>query len=556
MIRGMLLLLFLAGCAGPSSEPAAKFQLGDDPAWRLPDFDDGDWPQRPPGFLARDVGWWWARQAVFISERSHGSGSLALEIRTLGSYEVFWDGAAIGRNGEPGQGREREAPGKHRGLFLIPEDLATPGSHLLAVRISSFWAQVPNEYFQVSLAPLETLILSRQLQAGFFFTVFGLLLVAGLFFLAYRHPNEPAILRFGWLCLAVAVLLALEYGKFLVNYSYAYHFYRLVTITFLTQIVCVLLPWFLMARFQLRHPGFLLGVMLPLLVMPFLWYDPDVHCLRMFQFSLGYSLILGGVGVAKGRRQWRPLLWLVALTFALSAFTGERFADRWFFPVFLLLVGFLAARMLWESRAQREALIAEQLESARLKLELLRKSIQPHFLKNTLAAAMGWIEENPEKGIGLLESLADELDCFFKIGDRDWVGLEEELDLCRRHVATMALVMDRPMSLHFEGPPTAIAIPPGLLITCVENALTHGRYGTEGGEVRVRMEPFQGGWRLAVRNLAEPMEPEREGTGTRYLRALLSKSYPGAWSLHSGYGKGFWETLITVEGPRSNQGLA
>lgn len=333
MKLGYLLLFFLVSCwalqVGPAPNMAEpiRFQAGDDPLWRKPELDDRDWLARPPDWYKN--GWWWARQRVMIPENRARAGAWVLEIQTLGSYEVFWDGVLIGRNGIPGSGREREVAGGHHALMIIPGEMASPGAHLLAMRISTFWSRIPSSYFHSRVAPIRQIVLSHQVRAGFFTAVFG-----------------------------------------------------------------------------------------------------------------------------------------------------------------------------------------------------------------------------------LLESLADELDCFFKIGDRDLVPLTEELALCRGHVETMAFVKDCRLELHFEGPEAALRIPPGLLMTCVENALTHGRFGSEGGEVEIRLDPRPRGWSLEIRNPAEPPEEIREGTGTRYLRALLSQHYPESWSLTSAYRDGYWLTTITVAGLASNQGIA
>ena len=48
------------------------------------------------------------------------------------------------------------------------------------------------------------------------------------------------------------------------------------------------------------------------------------------------------------------------------------------------------------------------LLSERLKNELLKKQLQPHFLMNTLTSLIDWIEEAPEIGIQFIEALANE----------------------------------------------------------------------------------------------------------------------------------------------------
>jgi len=311
--------------------------------------------------------------------------------------------------------------------------------------------------------------------------------------------------------------------------------------------VAVLLPWFLMARFRLAGRRLLAAAAVPPLLAPFLWHDPDVHCYWIFIYALAYSLFLCGDAARRGRTGWAPIAALVGLAFLLILLTGDRFADRWFFPAFLLLVALLAGRLILDMRNWRAALAAEQLISSRLKLELLRKSIQPHFLKNSLAAAIAWFEERPETGSRLLRSLAEELECFFRIGDQDQIPLSEELTLCRHHVQTMSFLLDCPLVLQCEAPSEDIALPPGLLITCVENALTHGRFDAERREIHIIVATTGRRLELRVANPAAPVASTTEGTGTRYLRAVLDRHYPDAWTFDQGLEGDHWSVRIVIE---------
>ncbi len=351
----------------------------------------------------------------------------------------------------------------------------------------------------------------------------------------------------------MAGLLLLEHGKFLILYPYNLHIYRLIIISTLTTCVALLLPWYLRAHLDLQGSRYWLAdgsTLLPLLL--FIG-EPDLHCYLMLGYSLGHGLVL--CLLARFRHgEWLPAETVaVGATFGLISFTGDRFADRWFFPAFLLMVGILAVRLLIESRVRREALIAEQLASQRLKVELLRKSIQPHFLKNTLAAAMSWFEENPDKGVGLLGSLAEELDHFFKIGNRDLVPMTEELALCAQHLETMAYVMDCPLNLEIDRGDVEVALPPGLLITCVENALTHGCFDEQGGTVKIRAQKTGSRLSLWVNNPAEQKDHPREGTGTTYLRTLLKLHYGDQWSLTRGWSEGFWEIKLVIDSVSNQQ---
>lgn len=551
--------LMAVGCLSCVRNPSAApdwtmgFRAGDQLAWLERSADQDAWINRPPGSPQRERGLWWMQAEVNLPEADPGN-PWTVEIQTLGSYQVYWDGQLIARNGRFGKGPQDELPGTHLFRFTLPTDNASPGHHLMALRVSTWQSGIPQNYFKLNICSLDDLILERQLATGFYALVFGLLLLAGLTTLAMRPSNDQGALRFGFLCLAVSALLAVEYGKFIVQYRYDLHVWRLIAITALTLWVTSLLPLFILARFKLRHKAYRLLAVTPLLVFPLIWHDPDQHCFAMFQYGLAYSLFLCIRAAAHRYPGWLAVAVFIAFTLILSMVTGNRFADRWFFPLFLLLVVILAARVILEMRQQRSALRAAQLTSARLRLELLRKSIQPHFLKNSLAAAIGWLEENPKKGTGLLESLANELEGFFKLGDRELIDLNEELQLCRQHVTTMSMLKDRPIELRIHGQLHPIKVPPGLLLTCVENAMTHGLYDRQGGSVTIEVGITRTGYVLGVSNPARGDGETAEHTGTSYVRALLARHYASAWDYRARCRDGTWETRIEIN-DHSDQGI-
>jgi len=189
------------------------------------------------------------------------------------------------------------------------------------------------------------------------------------------------------------------------------------------------------------------------------------------------------------------------------------------------------------------------LRAARLEVELLQKTIQPHFVMNTLTAVMGWIEEDPAEGLKLLEAFADELRLFGAISRNAAIPLSQEIALCRAHLAVMSCRKEKRFTLRTEAVDAAALVPPAVFHTLVENAITHNRYDcnevdfllSEEREGALRRYVFD-----APLSVSAGRDRDHEGTGLRYVKARLEELYPGGWRLRSGAEHGNWRTTIEV----------
>src|SRR6185436_17263269 len=115
-----------------------------------------------------------------------------------------------------------------------------------------------------------------------------------------------------------------------------------------------------------------------------------------------------------------------------------------------------------------------QQEKSRLQIEMLRRHLQPHFLMNTLTAIAEWIEQEPKTAVRLIESLSDEMRILAEMTHRRVVSAEDELRLCRSHLANMSLRKEVSYELHVDGIDDDRPVPPAVFHTLVENAITHG----------------------------------------------------------------------------------
>ncbi len=155
-----------------------------------------------------------------------------------------------------------------------------------------------------------------------------------------------------------------------------------------------------------------------------------------------------------------------------------------------IVVGLLG--LLWGVARVREELLqrartARQASEARLKL--LQAQVQPHFVFNTLAALQHWVDTGDPRAPALLRALTAFLRGSTELLGRDRVALGEELAIVREYLRVLQARLGE--RLHFDIAASAEAeaapVPPGLLLTLVENAVEHGiTPALAGGTVRVQ----------------------------------------------------------------------
>jgi len=201
--------------------------------------------------------------------------------------------------------------------------------------------------------------------------------------------------------------------------------------------------------------------------------------------------------------------------------------------VMLCAVGFWLLTLV---RAQQIAARLRELDERERAIDMARQlataQIQPHFLFNSLASLQHWVDGGDARAAPLLRSLTGYLRATLPLFSRERLTLGEELDAAARYLEVMqARLGDR---LHFgieaDAAARALAVPPGLLLTLVENAVEHGAQpALHGAEVRVLARHSAG--RLCIEVLDSgaglPARPQ-DGLGLANTRARLAQAYGAA----------------------------
>ena len=179
------------------------------------------------------------------------------------------------------------------------------------------------------------------------------------------------------------------------------------------------------------------------------------------------------------------LLLPASLTFAVESFITASESLRplilWRDAAFAMLLA--GAVLYWaglRGRAYSPALAEAQLQA-------LQSRIRPHFLFNSLNAALGLIRSDPRRAETVLEDIADLFRVLMR-DSRERVPLENEIDLCKQYLAIEKLRLgDRLITVwRVDEAALAALVPTLLLQPLIENAVHHG------------IEPSQVGGTIAI----------------------------------------------------------
>jgi hypothetical protein len=522
-----------------------EVKIGDDPAWAT---------EEVPGWTERllydlpTVPTIWIRKTVDLLPPAENN-SLAIYISLLAAHEVYWDGALIGRNGTIGPDGRAMAAGPLDNFYAIDPSMASPGPHTLAIRAAPGVPRLDGFFHAIAIGETVPMIRSRIRSQLVPTAGLGVFFVVGAYFfsiwLATRRERDAL---FAILCFASALLVLAEMWRWVFGITWDMQFIRLNVIAALTFAVAWLLPLFFVTDLRIPHRKLWAAASAAILVVCLILGGSfDVRCLLMFTASIVISSAAVVEAVLVRRSEVLPAaIGLGVLTVSLAR-GGYGFSDSMFFVAFAVLVTSILASMAIGMKRQKREHESALLRAARLEIELLRKSIQPHFLMNTLTAVMEWLEEDPPAGLRFLQSLAEELRILGEVANEKLISVRRELELCRSHLEVMACRKGTKFELATEGIDLDASVPPATFHTLLENAITHNRY--EGELVTFTLLRVCSGG-VDRYTLETPLRTEAggrgEGLGHRYIRTRLEESFPGRWSLEAVPVGSIWRTVIEV----------
>jgi LytS/YehU family sensor histidine kinase len=176
-----------------------------------------------------------------------------------------------------------------------------------------------------------------------------------------------------------------------------------------------------------------------------------------------------------------------------------------------------------------------ELEERDKSLEMARRlaaaQVEPHFLFNTLAGLQHWVQTQDERAAPLLAALTGYLRATLPLFDRPLLAAGDEVLAIERYLQVMQARLG-PARLRFaievDAAARRVQLPPGLLLTLVENAVQHGvEPQINGGEIVLRGSVLAGTSGdealFEVRDTGPgPAADLREGVGLSNVRQRLA----------------------------------
>lgn len=195
------------------------------------------------------------------------------------------------------------------------------------------------------------------------------------------------------------------------------------------------------------------------------------------------------------------------------------------------------------------------MRSSLLENQLLKKSIQPHFILNSLASLQELIDQQPASASQFVDSLAAEFRLLTSVVGRSLIPIEEELRLCKAHLEIMEFRKSARFHLKVEGITGDEQIPPALFHTLIENGLTHGYGEKRVGHFLLRKENIKKGYCYVLFNDSEiDLDPGARGgagTGYKYIEARLTENYGDRWDIEAGPVLNGWQVKISIFNPQT-----
>jgi hypothetical protein len=470
--------------------------------------------------------------------------ALVLRLALRGASELRCNGQWVASNGRPGATAAEEVPGRVDRWIVLPPLPA--GTHVLQLTGSSHFAAGRFAHAEAVVVPMPFDAMPRQRYARWLVVAlaWGGLALTWLYFIRLRPASSSAPPGGQWhrwslIALGAAGLLLplAESARDLWGYAYPLHALRLGTILGSTLAATWLLPLSLSLRWGWpRRPlawagGWAVLWALVLLIVLFValrTYGYDVAAWSLHLLGLAAALLLAWRARHRAHESMPALLTLLTLSMALLWAYPAAFLDG-LCTVALAMV--MTLLMLSHSSRQQAQALTEAGWRQSLQAQLLRASMQPHGLMNTLTVLQELIEQRPAIASRLVERLADQFSLLRVLSQKPLVSLREELALVRTQLDLVEMAREMPIVFESQGPIDAVHLPPGLLHTLVENAVTHGGVRPGAAPFSLRIEACGADrWTLQLRS---PRGAGREGgggLGQRFVRESLTGVFGTAWS--------------------------
>ena len=528
------------------------YKIGDNPLWAAKNFDVRNWSIEKT--IPKKDQIFWARKVIKLVKPTDSLELVGININTYGDYQIFWDGILIGQNGNPGNELAQKKTGKTSENFLIPSSLLDSGSHTLALRMSQLYEKGALRGTYTHIKNYKKLTTNHLKNTIYINLLAGAFLLATIycFFLYISDRKNYTMLLFSISSFLFFLLIIIEYLKFYVPIHYSNFTLRLEIIGYLTLFISFLVPYYFAIQFSFpyRKWFFIFYSIILFWIYNFYSISYDYTALFLSQMMWLSSTII--ISFAIYKKQKAAIIVLIGLLLSFTVYKISIYDVSLFvsFGIISLCMFYILSVKLKEQRLAYENSL---VQSTRLKLALLKKSIQPHFLMNTLTSLIDWVEEAPEKGVQFIEALAEEFDLLNQVENQTLIPILQEIKLCKSHISIMKYRKEIDYVWEDEGINENIKqeIPPAVIHTLLENSITHC-LPLENNSMRFKLianttETSQKYTFLTFGKVRNQQKNTSDGTGFKYIKARLNESYSNHWEFSSQPTNEGWINTITIQ---------
>ncbi len=569
-MRPLLNTIFaVASClwalAEAPAEATVSWQRGDDMAWARPEFDDADWNQCALSAVPADIKSLWIRFPVRLAPEQQQLNNLAIVFVGLGSCEVYWDGHRLGSSGTVGNDSDHEVPGRIRSEHYIPNNLRTDARHTVAIRLSAHHRGflATTAFYSATVEDADQRGWTRETVAVL---TLGAFVLASTYFccLFFSALGRTAHLVLATLAVVTAAMLLCEVWRHFVVYTYDWHVVRLRAIWVLALASGLLVNLYLLFQFDLpRFWKWLVGAvtLACLLALYFPGYDRKTLIVLQLLYGSAMALVVHAV-YGRQRGSGYAFIGIASLVGILFAFPHQYLSIGGYLAMTAMFITLMISQVSFAAH-QEQMRVEASLQAERLRTELLQQHMQPHFLMNTLTALQEWTESDPAKGAQMIQRLGEFYAGLYDTVNRSLIRVSDELNICANYLKVIGFRKDIEFQLSATGVLASDRIPPGVVLTLLENAITHNQYSAEAIEFSFAAESLRVGRRFKFTcPLQERSESgnsvdrsQRQGMGTRFINTKLQEAFGSAFQFDSWRRADHWTTVVVVPNRRRAESI-
>ncbi len=447
----------------------------------------------------------------------------SLLVGMLGASKFYWDEMLISKNGVIGKSKSEESPGVIKTLVRLENSQLKTGMHLLSAEVSTFnvGKKLNKIGYLLTLVDDQKLHLSilglSIISAVFIGVSFILAIIFQLIYWLYHKNFSYQI--FSIFCLASTFILTLEQAKFWYEYTYDWHVFRLTAIYAFTFIASFLLPVFYLFHYQIPYKKQLTSIILiSLICLSLVNSSYDIASTLLFSIAIVCSFIIN-IYQLKIKNQGIVTVITLILSLLFLYFIPDYFLEFGFSIVFVIVVMTILIILIKEMHVNK----LDALKAERVKTELLRRNMQPHFLMNCLTQLMELIEIKPKDAIEFIALLSDEFRQLTTQNNKQVIPISEEISLCNKHLTIMSYRYQQLYHLDICGDTEGIVIPPSILHSQIENCFTHNKISsTKAFKLTVTL--LKGRVNLVLKTpIEKQIDHKGTGLGEQYIKAKLAE---------------------------------